>query len=316
MSTPDAEAIARGDVLDDDTSDTLDDLPDNDGEDEVKDDPEAKGETKDEAKDETKSEDEAETKDEKPKKDTRIPLSRHKELITKERERREAAERQLAQYQHGSQVAKTNDDLSKLEDTVLDMEAKYNKLMADGEVEKASQLMTKIRQTERSIIKAQSDAQMATAMAQAAESARYSIALERIEQAYPELNEDADEFDAEKLADVADLKAVYERRGMTPTQALQKAVLKFYPKAETKAQESATTVAPRVTEKDIAAERKKAAAAKTADAVTRQPASTSKAGTDNTRTVGLTPQDVIKMDQDKFAKLGEDELKKLRGDDL
>lgn len=308
MSTPDAEAIARGDVLDDDTSDTLDDLPDNDGKDEVD---KAAAEV-----DKDKPDDETETKDEKPRKDTRIPLSRHKELIEKERERREAAERQLAQYQHGSQVAKTNDDLSKLEDTVLDMEAKYNKFMADGEVEKASQLMTKIRQTERSIIKAQSDAQMATAMAQAAESARYSIALERIEQAYPELNEDDAAFDSEKLADVADLKAVYERRGMTPTQALQKAVLKFYPKAETKAQEAATTVAPRVTEKDVAAERKKAAAAKTADAVTRQPASTSKAGTDNTRTVGLTPQDVIKMDQDKFAKLGEDELKKLRGDDL
>lgn len=313
MSTPDADAIARGDVFE--GSDTLDDLPDNDpkAKDEAKPDPDP--EVKDEVKDEPGAKDD-ETKTEKPKKDTRIPLARHKELIDKERERREAAERQLAQYQKGSEVAKVNEDLSKLEDSVLEMEGKYNKLMADGEVEKARELMTKIRQTERSIIKAQSDAQMAVAMAQAAESARYSIALERIEEAYPELNEDSDEYDAEKMADVADLKAVYQRRGMTPTQALQKAVLKFFPKAETKAQEAATTVAPRVTEKDVAAERKKAAAAKMADAAARQPASSTKAGTDNNRTLGLTAEDVMKLDQDKFAKLDEDTLKKLRGDEL
>lgn len=312
MSTPDADAVARGDVFEtDEKSDTLDDLPENK--------PEEKAETKVEAEDKTEEKVEEKVEDkaeEKPKKDTRIPLSRHEALLAKERERREAAERQVAQYQNSTQVAKTNEDLTKLEDTVLDMEGKYNKLMADGEVEKARELMTKIRQTERSIIKAQSDAQMAVAMAQAAESARYSIALERIEEAYPELNEDHDDYDAEKMADVADLKAVYMRRGTTPTQALQKAVLKFFPKTETKAQEDATTVAPRVSEKDVAAERKKLAAGKTADAVTRQPASTSKAGTDNTRTVSLTPQDVIKMSQDKFAKLDEAELAKLRGDEL
>lgn len=314
MSNPDAEAIARGDVFE--GSDTLDDLPDTKAdepkvEDKVDD-------TKVEDKvDEPKTEDKADdTKAEKPKKDTRIPLSRHQELINKERERREALERQLAEYQKGTEVAKTNEELTKLEDSVLAMEEKYNKLMADGEVKDAAALMTKIRQTERSIIKAQSDAQMAVAMAQAAESARYSIALERIEEAYPELNEDSPEYDEEKMADVADLKAVYQRRGMTPTQALQKAVLKFFPKAETKAQEDATTVAPRVSDKDVAAERKKAAAAKTADAVKSQPPSTAKAGIDNNRTVGLTAQDVIKLPQDKFAKLDEAELAKLRGDEL
>lgn len=315
MSTPDADAVARGDVFEsDEKSDTLDDLPENKPEVDKVDAEVDKAATEvDKDKAEEKVEDKAE---EKPKKDTRIPLSRHEALLAKERERREAAERQVAQYQNSTQVAKTNEDLTKLEDNVLEMEGKYNKLMADGEVEKARELMTKIRQTERSIIKAQSDAQMAIAMAQAAESARYSIALERIEEAYPELNEDHDDYDAEKMADVADLKAVYMRRGMTPTQALQKAVLKFFPKTESKAQEAATTVAPRVSEKDVAAERKKLAANKAADAVTRQPASTSKAGTDNTRTVNLTAEDVIKLPQDKFAKLDEAELAKLRGDIL
>ena len=37
---------------------------------------------------------------------------------------------------------------------------------------------------------------------------------------------------------------------------------------------------------------------------------------DNTRTVGLTAEDVIKLPQDKFAKLDEAELAKLRGDTL
>lgn len=310
MSTADADALARGDIFEaDDPKDEPKDSPKDELKNETKD-PEVKDPPKDEVKDPGD-----ESKDEKKKSDARIPLSRHKELLNKERDRREALERQLAQYQKGSEVQKLGADLTKLEDGVLDMEAKYNKLLADGETEKARELMTKIRQAEREIIETKSEARLQEATARAAESARYSIALERIEEAYPQLNEDSDEFDEEKMNDVADLKAVYQQRGMTPTQALQKAVKKLMGSPETKAQEAATTVAPRVSEKDIAAERKKQAAAKTADAVKSQPPATTKSGEDNNRAVSLTAGDVMKMSQAEFAKLDEAQLKKLRGDE-
>ena len=168
---------------------------------------------------------------------------------------------------------------------------------------------------QRELVETKSEARIAAATAQAAERARYDMALERIEEAYPALNPQADEFDQERLADVAALKQGYQQQGMTPTQALQKAVKKLFP-AATATQEKATTVQPRVTEKDIAAERKKMAAAKTAEVIGKQPANVGKAGEDNNRTVTLTAKDVIEMPQDQFAKLDEAELKKLRGDDL
>jgi len=259
-----------------------------------------------------------EPKAEKPKRDDRIPLKRHKELLEKERAARAEAEAKLAQYAQGQQVAKVNEDITKLEDKVLDLEKQYNKLLNDGEVTKAAELMTQIRRTERQIVESTAEMRMAQSMAQATEKARYDITLERIEEAYPALNPDHDDFDADRMQDVADLAAVYQRRGQTPTKALQAAVKKLMGAAETRDQRDATEVTPRVdkadVQKQVQAERRKAGADKTASATSRQPG-TNKVGTDNGRSESLLASDVIKMSQDAFAKLKEEDLAKLRGDD-
>lgn len=268
---------------------------------------------KDGEKDGEKDDDKEETKGRR--KDTRIPLSRHQQLLERERAARQAAEQQLAKFQHGQKVASINEDLTKQEDKILAMEKSYNKLMADGETDKAAELMSQIRRAEREIVEAKAEMRTAAAVAQATETARYNIALERVEEAYPQLNPDSDEFDEELLGDVADLKAVYERRGDTPTSALQKAVKKLV-KVEGRAQEDATEVKPRVTEKDIAAERRKQAVGKTTDAVRRQPPDTSVTGMDSDKAGRLTPKDILDMTQDDFAKLTDKELAKLRGDEL
>jgi len=307
MSTAEglADAIARGDLLETGDDPKKDDPPVKD--DLQKEDPPAKpaAETEPEPKD-----DEGKGKGE-----PRIPLSRHKELLQKERERREALERQVQGFQRSDEVADTHKQLNELESSVLDMEKRYNKLMADGETERAAELMTKIRQTERQIVETKSEARIAAATAQAAEKARYDMALERIEEAYPVLDPNSDDYDQERMSDVAALMQGYRTQGMTPTQALQKAVKKLFP-ATTTTQEKATTVQPRVTEKDIAAERKKMAASKTAEAVAAQAPNLGKAGEDNNRVTALTAKDVMEMDQKAFAKLAEEDLKKLRGDEL
>lgn len=307
MSTAEglADAIARGDLLET-------------GDDPKKEDPPAKDDLqKEDPPAKTAAEAEPEPKDDegKGKGEPRIPLSRHKELLQKERERREALERQVQGFQRSDEVADTHKQLNELETSVLDMEKRYNKLMADGETERAAELMTKIRQTERQIVETKSEARIAAATAQAAEKARYDMALERIEEAYPVLDPNSDDYDQERMSDVAALMQGYRAQGMTPTQALQKAVKKLFP-ATTTTQEKATTVQPRVTEKDIAAERKKMAASKTAEAVATQAPNLGKAGEDNNRVTALTAKDVMEMDQKAFAKLAEEDLKKLRGDEL
>lgn len=248
------------------------------------------------------------------KRDARIPLSRHKEMLARERAQREAAEQRLAQYERGQQVSRTNEELTKAEDGILKMERDYNKLLADGEIEKASELMTKIRQAERAITESKAELRAQTIEVRAREAARYDIVLERIEEAYPALNEDSDEYDPEMLADVADLKAVYQKRGMPPSRALQEAVKKLMGQ-KSKDQAQATDVTPRVAEKDVAAERKKLAAGKAADANRRTPPNARDVGLDSDKAGGgLSPKDVMNMSQDDFDKLTEEQLAKLRGD--
>ena len=250
------------------------------------------------------------------KREQRIPLSRHKDLLEKERAKRADLERQLASFQKGTEVATLNEDITQAEDAILAMEKEYNNLLADGEMEKASALMAKIRRTERSIGDAKNDMKIAAAESRATERARFNIALERIESAYPQLNEDHEDYDETLMEDVVDLKGAYERKGLTPTAAMQKAVTKLLG-ADTKRQEAALDTTPRVANKDVAAERKKEAVKKTMDAVGKTPPSTAKVGMDSDKAGGaLTAKDVMKLSQDDFKKLPDDVLASMRGDEL
>ena len=250
------------------------------------------------------------------KREQRIPLSRHKDMLEKERAKRADLERQLSQFQRGTEVATLNEDITQAEDAILAMEKEYNNLLADGELEEASALMAKIRRTERSIGEAKNDMKIAAAEARATERARFNIALERIESAYPQLNEDHEDYDEALMEDVIDLKGAYERKGLTPTAAMQKAVDKLLG-TSTKKQEAAIDTTPRVADKDVAAERKKDAVKKTLDAVGKTPPSTTKVGMDSDKAGGsLTAKDVMKLSQDDFRKLPDDVLARMRGDEL
>lgn len=281
-------------------------------------------EAKDEDQDVDPEDPDADAEDKAKKKDSRIPLSRHKDILDKERaartaerEAREAAEAKLAQYEKGQKVAAANEDIGKLEDSVTSMEEAYLKQLAEGEVAKAAETMKKIRQTERQIIEAKNDFKMQASIAQATEQARYNVALERVEEAYPQLNPDSDDFDKSMLGEVAEMKLFYEQmRNMTPTKALQAAVKKILGQ-DTRAQEKATDTTPKVDAEDVAKERKKAAVAKNLDASKKTPANASKVGLDSDKAGGsISAKDIMKMSQDDFRKLPDDVLARMRGDEF
>ena len=301
----DTGSVDRGDNLPEDN--VVEDVAD------IKDDPKVK-----ELKEEIDAEAE-EAKDEEPKskKDSRIPLSRHKEILEKEREQRASLERQLAQYQNGQQVANVNEEITALENSVLKLEKEYASLLTDGEIDKATAVMQKIRKAERDMAESKSDMKIHAAEIRATERARYSTALERVEAAFPTLNPDHDDFDEAAMAEVADLKSAYEMKGLTPTAALQKAV-KMIVEPRTTRQEVATSSNPRVGEKDIAAERKKDAVEKTIKAVTKTPPSLSRVGLDGDKLGGgmNSAEAVMKMSQKEFAQLSDEALAKMRGDEL
>lgn len=274
----------------------------------------AQGDKADSDDPDAEDKEEPEEKGAKGRRDTRIPLKRHEQLLAKERTQREALERQLAQYQNGQKVVEANEQLTKMEDKILGMEKEYNKLLADGEIDKATALMSEIRRAERSISDAKIEQREQIIESRAREAARYDIVLERIQESYPVLSEDAEEYDEAVVQDVADLKMVYQRRGMPPSKALQEAVKKLLGQSG-RDQRTATDVAPRVSEKDVAAERRKLAVGKAADAVRRTPPNTKDIGMDSDKAGGgLSPKDVMAMSQDDFSKLTEDQLAKMRGD--
>ncbi len=262
-------------------------------------------------------EDDLTSKEDSPKKDSRIPLARHKEILEKEREQRASLERQLAQYQKGNELADMNAELTAAENNIMKLEKEYASLLTDGEIDKATALMAQIRKTEREMAEAKSDMKIHAAEVRATERARYNTAIERVEAAFPELNPDSDEYNETSAAEVLDLLEAYKSRGMTPTAALQKAV-KMIVEPRTARQENAVTATPRVSDKDVAAERKQDAIAKTLKATSKTPASLGRAGVNSDRLGGgeLDARAVMNMSQKEFAALSDAQIKKMRGDEL
>lgn len=260
---------------------------------------------------------EGEEGEDKPKgKGGRIPLSRHEKILAKERERRQELEQQLAQFQRGNEVAKVNTDITAAETKVIELEKKYHAALGDGDIDEAAKLMREIRVLDRDISDLKADMKSAAAESRAVERVRYSVALERVEEAYPELNQDHESYNPELTQDVVDLKATYEGRGLTPTAALQKAVKRLMG-TEGRDQKVATEVTPRVNASDVAAARKKDAVGKVLDATRRQPPGSRNVGLNSDALGGgLNAKDVMRMGHDDFVKLSDDALSKMRGDEV
>lgn len=260
---------------------------------------------------------EGEEGEDKPKgKGGRIPLSRHEKILAKERERRQELEQQLTQFQRGNEVAKVNTDITAAETRVIELEKKYHAALGDGDIDEAAKLMREIRVLDRDISDLKADMKSAAAESRAVERVRYSVALERVEEAYPELNQDHEDYNPELTQDVVDLKATYEGRGLTPTAALQKAVKRLMG-TEGRDQKVATEVTPRVNASEVAAARKKGAVGKVLDATRRQPPGSRNVGLNSDALGGgLNAKDVMRMGHDDFVKLSEDALSKMRGDEV
>jgi hypothetical protein len=257
-----------------------------------------------------------------------IPLDRHEAILNREREQRRALEAQLAQFQNGKVVRDLNKELTEGETKVAKLETEYAELLAEGKTSEAVGKMTEIRKLERQMSQDKLNLELAASEARAVERTRFGIALERIEAAYPQLNEDHADYDKALMAEVVELKSAYEGRGMTPTDAMQKAV-KLLIRPDSAKQKDATTVTPRVdkekaeeTDEDKAqAERDRRAAEarkKVADANGKQPPNASKLGADSDKlgSAGVTAEKMVKMTDKEFEALSDAELSALRGDTL
>lgn len=265
--------------------------------------------------------------DEVKRKDNRIPLKRHKEILEEERTARLKAEAKLAQYERSEDISKTNEELTKAEERLLGMMEEYNKLLVDGKVDDANKRMAEIRKLDRDIADIKGDLKAAAAESRAYERARYDTTVERIESAYPQLNEDNKNHDdpekrfrPELVAKVLRVSRAYQQDGMPPAQALQDAVKDLIGDPVTAKQKEAVDVKARVDDADVKkAARDEEVRRKAAEAASKQPPSMKGAGKDADKMGGkggasLTGEDVMQMSYEQFAKLDQDTLSRLRGD--
>ena len=264
------------------------------------------------AGDETTKTDE-ENADDKDKKN--IPLSRHKDILAKKVAEIDRLNTELARTRGVEQTKQDTERFAEVETRIEALETEYNKLLADGEIEKATAKMTEIRRMEREVSEHRTMAQAELTQARAVETVRYQTTLERLEQAFPQMNEDSEEYDEELVKEIASLATSFRTTGDSASAALQRAV-KYVIRPETKKQETATETKARVDPKDVEKARREQARERNLDAAKRTPPNTSKTGIDNDDGGVLTADKVMKMSQDAFAKLDEKELERLRGDDI
>lgn len=256
------------------------------------------------------------------KKDTRIPLSRHEEILRKEREARERVENELAKTRKDEVVGESNKAIQEAEGRLEGLEEKLDKAIIDGDTRAAKELRREIRTIEGLVSEQRVELRAAAATERAVEAIRYDTVVERIEAAYPQMVPGSDAYDKAAVAEVLEMKEAYELKNYSASAALQKAV-KYVLGAESKKQTTATEVTPQVKEDDVATkvreERTESATKKALAASKNTPADTGSLGLEHDKAGGSHVVDakvVMKMNQSDFAKLDEKTLAKLRGDDL
>lgn len=266
------------------------------------------------------------TKEPDDKDEPRIPKSRFDQAVKKARDAEAKANEKAEKLEAELAATKGSVDFAKLEAEIDTLEEELEEAIKDGNVEAKQRIRREIRAKNSQVAESKAAAYSMHATAVAVEQIKYDALVERMEVEHPELNPDAeDTFDADKVAEVWDLKTGFEAKGEASTAALKKALKYVYGQAkpaevkkpEEKADEGKQ--APDDLKKkadDEAARRKAEAIKKGLDVKDKQP-SNEKAGVDsNLKGKSGKDTDINKMSDKDFDKLDDAELKRLRGDNV
>jgi hypothetical protein len=287
-------AVDRGDFI----SESVSEVP------EAPEDSEPFGQVEDPAEPEEPQEpeelDELEPKNAKGKEDKGrfIPKDRFDEAVRKERGEKEEFARRLKEYEDREAQRETSADYAKAQKAIRGMIEQHTSLLADGELEKASDLMEQILGMQAEMAEHKAEAKASAAKNQAKEEVRYEALVAKLEADYPQINPDAEEFDKATVRKMtAMMSGLMQTERMSASQALKEAV---------------EIILGPIQKNSAGKER---VVKKALEAKNKQPASTNAMGVDHDKTGGpLDSSAVMKMSYDEFVKLPESKLSELRGD--
>jgi hypothetical protein len=241
----------------------------------------------------------------------RIPKSRFDKQLAKEREQREAVERRAAELEEQLKANKATEDLAQAKEHLQKLIKERNAFLADGKLEQAEAKDLEILEFQSEAAAKQARAQANVAKEQAKEEMRYDAVVTRMEKDFPQINPDAEEFDATVVREVQAVMTGFQQALRLPaSQALERAVKLVLgePKTDEPGQKEDKSAEAGMRRKAEAVERN----TKVAD---KQPPKTDKVGVDHDKAGGgFTAKDVMKMTQDEFSKLSDEALAKMRGD--
>lgn len=241
-----------------------------------------------------------------------IPKARFDEAVTKERERRETAERQLIELQKQMQTVSRTADTAALEAQLVELRKADRRAIMDGNEEKSIELAAQIDRINRQIVIQESQSLSSQASEEAREGIRVEMAIEKLEEIYPVLKEGSEEFD-QGLVDLvlAAQSQLMTRDRMPPSQALTKAandiMVRFRPAAKADDKPAGGLASAK------GADRTQAAKAKSVDAALRTPPDTRDVGLDTDK-AGMRDGMPLPTNVDDLKAIPLATLKRMRGD--
>lgn len=264
-----------------------------------------KGEVEDDAEEQS---------DEKPAKATkarrdepRIPKSRFDEINNKYKAEREAKEALLAEREAKSAATEGTFDFDAKEQA-------YMEAVVDGKFDEAKKIRAEIRAAETAEYEAKAKAFADQAGKRSVSETQvqldFKAAVSELESQYPLLNPEVEGHNEAAIEEVVELRDVYIARGMTPANALRKAVklvaTDYGIEAAGEAAPAPEPTKPAISDKptDPKTVKQKVAAAKA------QPPSSSV----GKGAASEEPIDIFSMSEDEFDKLPDRVLAKMRGD--
>jgi hypothetical protein len=248
-------------------------------------------------------------------KDNRIPKSRFDEAVKRERDRAAAAERELKKLQDRAAQQEQAANFEESEKKVKELLKQHSSLLADGDLDKASEVMADVLQLRDDMNNARAAALAENTRNSTRNEIRYDATVERLEQEYPEINPDSEDFDEGAVRRVQLMVAgIMQSEGKSPADALLEATdILLKPLKEAKA--SSLRDKPSAEAAEAGLRRTQQQIDKNIQTAAKQPPPTKDVGSDHDSAGGgLTATSVTQMSWEEFTKLPDSELAKMRGD--
>ena len=251
--------------------------------------------------------------EEEKKKRIRIPKSRFDEALGKAKQREQALLDEIEKLKGGQQASSAAKAVRDMRTEIDKLQDKYEDLILDGKKEEARKVRRHVEALRDELSEYQTNTKSEAARKAAIDEMSYNAQLAGYEAKYPALNPEHEDFDEDKTDEVATLLNAFVKAGQKRADALAKAVRYVLGAPPAAGRGGDDDKAKGMAEQRAAEARKKAA-----DANKKQPPNAKDVGLDSDKAGGGKggDVDVLRLSQDKFAKLDEETKAKLRGDTI